>query len=194
MLIHNDIYEYPIAYFDGAAQRNICACGIHIIPEEGQSCDIYWNEDPGSNSKLEIMALAGLIVFSDFLGIKNLHIYGDSKVTIEHVLSKSRIRNIHLSGWLNWITDWWRTRTDYYISHIPRVPYSQKEKSKSRLIVQTGTHISAGHMETADKCGQLRLPDSRFLYIGYTSPNFVMCTDKFSILLCMNLAYAVHFC
>lgn len=119
-LLPNDCYEYPYAFFDGAAQRNICACGIHITPEEGQTYDIHWNGGPGTNNKAEIMALAGLIAFSDFLGIKNLHIFGDSKVTIDHVLSKNRIRNIHLSAWLNRIEDWWHNRRDYTISHIAR--------------------------------------------------------------------------
>lgn len=64
------------------------------------------------------MALAGLLFMSDFLGIQKLHIFGDSKVIIDHVQSKHIIRNIHLSGWLNRVEAMWSTRKDYTISHI----------------------------------------------------------------------------
>jgi len=115
-----DKFGYPYAFFYGTAQLDICTCGFHIIQVEGQAFDIHWNGGPGTNNKEEIMALAGLIIFSDFLGLKNLHSFGDSEVTIDHALSKNRIKNIHLAGWLDRLEGLWLNTKDYTISHIDR--------------------------------------------------------------------------
>lgn len=135
----NAVYGFPRAYFDGAAQNNICACGVYIITQEDQAIELYWNGSPGTNSKAEIMALAGLIYFSDFLGIQNLHIYGDSKVTIDHVQSRNSIKNIHLSGWLSWIEKLWHKRKDFSISHIGR-----EKNSKADALSKLGLSAPQG--------------------------------------------------
>lgn len=115
-----DVTVYLCTYFDSAAQHGTCACGVFIIMEEGQVYDIHWNGGAGTNNKAEVMALVGLLSICDFLGLQKLHIFGDSKVIIEHALSKHTIRNIHLSGWLNRVEAMWSTRKDSTISHITK--------------------------------------------------------------------------
>lgn len=72
------------------------------------------------NNKSEAMALAGLLNLSDFLNIQGLHIYGDSKVVIDHVKFVHFIKNINLAGWLDRIASIWKSRKDYTIQHIDK--------------------------------------------------------------------------
>lgn len=125
--------------FYGTALRNACACGVSIIPVDGQSFDIYWNGGPRTNNKAEIMALTGLLSIFAFLGLQNHHIFGDSKITIDHVLSKHIIKDIHLSGWLNRLEALWSIMKDYIISHIVRDKNRRVDAlSKMRLSVPQG--------------------------------------------------------
>lgn len=108
------------AFFDGVAQHRICACGVYIIPSDGQQYEIYCNGGAGSNNKVEAMAPAGLLSFCEFLNIQELKIFGDSKMIIDHVRSKHVIKNINLSGWLNRIETIWNRMKDYSIAHIDK--------------------------------------------------------------------------
>lgn len=82
----------PCACFDGAAQHGICSCGVYIKIAGDQAIEIYWNAGPGSNNRAEAVALAGLLSFCNFLDILFLQIYGDSRIIIDHVLSKHNIK------------------------------------------------------------------------------------------------------
>lgn len=115
-----DLDVLPRAYFDGAAANGFCARGIFIIPCVDQSIKIFWNGGKGSNNKAEVMALAGLLYFCDFLGISGLHIFGVSKLIIDHVKSVHHIQNINLLGWLHRISYIWHAHQDYSIQHIQR--------------------------------------------------------------------------
>lgn len=108
----------PRAFFDGASQQGICACVVFIIPAVGQKYEIYWNGGTGTNNKVEVMALAGLLSISDFLNLQGLKIYGDFKMIIDHVRSKHTIKNYNLSEWLERIMSIWVSRPDFSIEHI----------------------------------------------------------------------------
>lgn len=110
----------PCACFDGAAQHGICSCGVYIKIAGDQAIEIYWNAGPGSNNRAEAVALAGLLSFCNFLDIPFLQIYGDSRIIIDHVLSKHNIKNIHLAGSLEGIAAIWKYNKTYKISHIDR--------------------------------------------------------------------------
>jgi len=129
---------FPRAYFDGAAQNGICACGVYIITKEDQQFSIYWNGE-GTNNKVEAMALSGLLQFSIFLNIESLHIYGDSKFIIDHVNANISIKNHNLTGWMNRIDSLWRSTKDYTITHVDRSQNSHADElSKKGLQIQTG--------------------------------------------------------
>lgn len=91
----------PRAYFDGATQNCYCACGVYIILMEGHHIDIFWHGGKGTNNKAEVMALAGLLIFCDYLNIHDMQIFGDSKVIIDHVRFIHSIKIHNLLGWLS---------------------------------------------------------------------------------------------
>lgn len=66
------------------------------------------------------MALTGLLKFCDYLNIRGLHIFDDSKVIINHIKSVHSIKNHNLLGWLSRIDSLSKTRKDYSIHHTDR--------------------------------------------------------------------------
>lgn len=74
------------------------------------------------------MALLGLLLFSIFLNIKSMQIYGGSKIIINHVNAKLPIKNHYLSGWMNKIESLWKTRKDYAINHVNRAHNTQADE------------------------------------------------------------------
>jgi len=86
-------FLYPMGFFDGAAQRNSCACGFWIAMFADLSCTVYWNGGCGTNIMVEALALWGLLWFNNFLDNPHLHIYGDSKIIIDLVSGKASINN-----------------------------------------------------------------------------------------------------
>lgn len=105
---------YPRAFFDGAAQRGLCACGVYISMCDDLHYSIYWHGGRGTNNKVEAMALAGLLPFTSFLNIQQLQIYGDSKNTIGLATGRLIKRNPTLTGWINRIKSLLQV-----FSHIP---------------------------------------------------------------------------
>lgn len=81
------------------------------------------------------MALSGLLLFSIFINIKSLRIYGDSKIIIDHVNALHSIKNHYLFGWMNRIDSLSKTRKDYAINHVVR---SHNTLSKKGLQSQVG--------------------------------------------------------
>lgn len=116
--------------FDGASQQGIFSCGIHIEMNEEWQIFIYWNGGKGKNNKVEAMALASLLHFGTCLNIQNLHIFGDSKIIIEHVKRKLFIKFPMLLGWMNRINALWNRKKDYCINHVDRI---QNQKADSLL-------------------------------------------------------------
>lgn len=141
--------SYPQAFFDGAAQRGLCACGCFISMNEDQHFSIYWNGGNGSNNKAEAMALAGLLQFSSFLNIQIFQIYGDSKIIIEQALGKLSIKNPLLAGWMNRIKVLWNSKKDYSINHVDRSQNSRADKlSKKGLAIQPSSWKMEIQMES----------------------------------------------
>lgn len=91
----------PKAFFDGAEHDGICGCGVLIIANEKNHYLIHWNGGRGSNSKAEVMALAGLLSFCLFLNLQSVSIFGDSRVLVDYVLGKNKILKPQLVGWLD---------------------------------------------------------------------------------------------
>lgn len=149
----------PCAFFDGAAQQGICACGVYIRTTNDQAIEIYWNAGSGSNNRAEAVALTGLLSFCIFLNIPNMKIYGDSRIIIDHVLQKHYIKNIHLAGWLDRIAVLWNSRRDYSISHIDKNQNKEADTlSKMGLTAPQG--IWRAQITTVSHCFQIQ--DFRF--------------------------------
>jgi len=126
--------DIPKAYFDRAAQNGTSAYGVYIITKKTQQIAFYWNGEEGTNNKAEVMALYGLLMFSIFLNIESLQIYGDSKIIIDHINAKLSIKNHYMSGWMNGIESLWKRRKYYTINHVNRSHNTQvDELSKKGL-------------------------------------------------------------
>lgn len=130
-------------HFDGASKNGRCGGGVYIHLAKEQSYHIYWNGGMGTNNRAEAMALHGLLIFCTFLGIGSIHIYGDSKVIIEHVTGKLSINSGSLMGWMNRIADLWEP-TRFPISHIRRLQNLEADDlSKKGLLSPPGLwHLS----------------------------------------------------
>lgn len=91
----------PMTFFDGAAQRNSCGCGVYIIINEHLYYRLSQNAGLGTNSMAEAKALVGLLAFCVYSDIRSISIFGDSKSMVDHVNGNSLIRCPHLAGWMN---------------------------------------------------------------------------------------------
>lgn len=104
---------------------------------------IQWGGGKGTNIRAEMMALWGMLWFTNFLNIHTLNIFGDSQSIINHVLGKSFIQQTHLQGWLNNINYLMGTFQRISIQHIRRAHKSTIDAmSKIEIAApQDGLHI-----------------------------------------------------
>lgn len=110
----------PRAFFDGAEQEGQRGCWVHIVVNETCNFQLFWNGGSGSNSKVEAMALAGLLHFCLFLNLQGVSIFGDSKVLVDSLCGKNFIRNPQLLGWIERINFSWNRSKGASICHIKR--------------------------------------------------------------------------
>lgn len=52
----------------------------------------HWNDGLGSNNNSKAMALWDILWLAKFLNISEIHIYGDSKIILDHVKGKAQIK------------------------------------------------------------------------------------------------------
>lgn len=81
---------------------------------------IHWNGGSGTNTRAEEMALWGLLWFTNFLNIPDIHIYGDSKIIINKVKGSANTNNPSLFGWLGRIGLLWNQLNNSTIIRIGR--------------------------------------------------------------------------
>lgn len=89
--------------------------------------------------KAEAVAIWGLLWFSNFLNIPFLHVHGDSKIIIDHVLGKVSIRTPFLQGWMKRIEILWKLLNNFTIQHIGRSQNMQADSlSKKGMLQEPG--------------------------------------------------------
>jgi len=66
------------------------------------------------------MALWGLLWFTILLDIPLIHIHGDSKVIIDHIMGSIKITNHLVLGWLTRIELLWMELNNSTIRHVDR--------------------------------------------------------------------------
>lgn len=88
--------------FDGSSQRNdsIGGASAIICLNEYKSFKLKMNYGEKTNSRCELLALWMLLFFANHLGIKDIHVGGDSKVIIVWVNEKSRLHVMSLLPWM----------------------------------------------------------------------------------------------
>jgi ribonuclease HI len=102
-----DTLEYPVAYFDGAAQGNGRCSGaggiIKVVATTGYKWHLNCGE--GSNTKAELMGLWATLFIANYLSITKLQTLGDSKVIINWINKKGSLRVSALEGWKQRISE-----------------------------------------------------------------------------------------
>lgn len=145
----------PCAFFDGAAQQGMSACGAFIKTSDEQSFEIHWNAGQGSNNRAEVVALAGLLSFCTFLDIPKFHIYEDSNLITDHVLSKHCIEDIHLARSLDRIAALWNNKKSYIISHTAR-SNNREANALSKMDLTSPQGVWRMQIKTANNCFQIQ--------------------------------------
>lgn len=87
-------------FFDGAAQQHICGCGFWLAISKELIFRAFYQGGRSTNIKAEVMALWGLLWFTTFLDVPLIHINGDLKVIIDHIMGSAKITNPLVLGWL----------------------------------------------------------------------------------------------
>ena len=110
----------PSLFFDGACQNGIMGCGAWIKLSSSDRFHISWNAGPGSNTRVELLALWSGLFVAHNPGIQNIHIYGDSK-TIIHVINNDSSLLIPIAqGWIRRTKSLWHKLGKPSMSHIFR--------------------------------------------------------------------------
>jgi hypothetical protein len=102
----SDNIDYPVAFFDGAAQGDGRCCGAGGIIKFSASLTYKWymNCGQGTNTKAELMGAWATLHIAKYLDIEKLQVYGDSLVIINWLSNKGNLRVCALEGWKRRIT------------------------------------------------------------------------------------------
>ena len=73
---------YPTGFFDGAASQGKGGVGIILYISHSHFFQLKLGCGANTNMRVELLALWTLLKFVEAIGIRDLHIYGDSKVII----------------------------------------------------------------------------------------------------------------
>lgn len=106
------------------------------------------------------MALWGLLWFTNFLDIQNLHVFGDSKVVIDYVCLQAHIQKSSLQGWLMQIKNIWSSLKNPTNQHMSRIlNYEANTLSKNALELERDRlHVSIKLKETWLDVGNFPIP------------------------------------
>lgn len=111
----------------GSAQNPNCGCGAWLRISPTCHYKLYWYGGSGTNTRAEVIALWGLMWFTNHLRYDRIFIYGDSKVLIDHLLRKATINQNCMSSWLNRIDFQRKKFSSISFRHIYRERNSQAD-------------------------------------------------------------------
>lgn len=106
-----------------------CGYGFLIMVNENFHFSIHWN-GKGSNSKAEVMVVAGFAKILSFPWYSGCHSFWDSKVMVDFVSRKNHILIPHFVGWLDrirssgnvWLEDQFTTSVGIKIHRLTLCP------------------------------------------------------------------------
>jgi len=93
------IDSYPVGFFDGVAQGNKGGCGFRLWIDESHSFKGWTGVDGCLNNFSELVAAWAILFWSKRMNIKEIRIFGDSRVVIDWLDGKSAIHSINLLHW-----------------------------------------------------------------------------------------------
>jgi hypothetical protein len=101
------ISGYSLAYFDGASidGGSICGAGGTIKCTNSQVYRWYFNGGSGTNTKAELLGAWDTLTIAKLLDIHYIQVMGDSKVIIEWLNHKGKLKAINIEGWKQRLMD-----------------------------------------------------------------------------------------
>ena len=115
-----DVTNGVVGYFDGASKLDNCGCGFVLNLSKEHSLHIRFGGGLGTNTKVELLSLYGLLLIASLLGVLDIGIYGDSKIIIESHIGLSKLQVISLNHWIQKIQLLIKTFVNITFSHISR--------------------------------------------------------------------------
>lgn len=86
MVKHKCVWgKYTSGFSDGNSQQRRCSCGAFIVLEPGCYYHFWQEGGQGTNSRAEIIALWGVLLFAKWLRLEQLRVHGDAKSIIDWV-------------------------------------------------------------------------------------------------------------
>ena len=111
-----------IGYFDGATSKGLSGGGMFLKLNYEHPFLLWMGCGSGSNTKVELLALWGLLQFANYKGIGHLQVVGDSKVTVEQAAGNSRLHALRLEQRCSRIVELKHKFSHITFSHIYRQP------------------------------------------------------------------------
>jgi len=137
-LICNHI-SFPSGFFDGAEKNGRCGCGVVLYIDAVVSYRIHWYEGMGTNTRAELVALWGLLLFIAEKQVSVIHIYGDLKTIVDGFSDRSHFNLLELRYWRMCTSELLSIFQDYNIQQIFRESNSMVDLlSKHGLLDEEG--------------------------------------------------------
>jgi len=90
---------YPVDFFDGAAQGHDGGCGFRIWMDRAHFINGWLGIENCTNNFSELVAVWILLYWALHLNLRDIRIFGDSRVVIDWLNNKSSIHSINLIHW-----------------------------------------------------------------------------------------------
>jgi len=138
----------PWAFFDGAAQNNLCGGGAVLFLSDSHFFAMSMGLGGGTNNFAELMSLKLLLMFAMEKGCSSLNIFGDSLNVIQWLNHTQECRNLRLDHIIYSIRQL-LLRFDFFsCRHIYRENNQEADKaSKEGLRLDLGTWLVTESIE-----------------------------------------------
>ena len=78
-----EVSNGAIGFFDGASKLYNCGCGFVLNLSKDHFLYFSFGGGPGTNTKVELLGLYGLVNIASLIGVSDINIYGDSNIIID---------------------------------------------------------------------------------------------------------------
>jgi len=160
----------PIGFFDGAETNEKGGIGVEIKMSSGHNFKAHLSTGPGTNIRVELIVLWGVLFLSKSLGLQSLFIAEDSKVVIDWFNDKSALNVLMLQPWKNKVKELGASFTQIQAFHIQRI-FNKHADTLSK----EGLHNNFGVFFVEEFVQDERINNSYFsLFLGI-EPKFLFC-------------------
>lgn len=108
------------SFFDGVASDGLCGCGMVTYQDPDELYCFKWCSGQGTNTREELLALWGILLCANWMGIEDIDIFGDSKVIIDWENKRATLNSFELLHCMNKTKSFLPTFRRISISHVYR--------------------------------------------------------------------------